>query len=204
MKREEIKAILPDITDEQLGQILNLNGADIEKAKGKTKDLEEEVRQSKEAYEKLKTEFDNLNANNASADEWKNKYETLQKEYQEKEQEAQRKSAEKIIEQRFNSALGEREFNHPAIQADYFKKFAEEVAKSENIGKADVDILENLIKDDATAIKNITVQNLPKPTYKDGKKYSSIDEIMKISNDKERREAIAENAELFNLDLGGN
>lgn len=204
MKREEIKTILPDITDEQLGQILNLNGADIEKAKSKSKDLEEEVRQSKESYEKLKTEFDNLNANNASADEWKNKYETLQKEYQEKEQEAQRKSAEKIIEQRFNSALGEREFNHPAIQADYFKKFAEEVAKSENIGKADVDILENLIKDDATAIKNVTVQNLPKPTYKDGKKYSSIDEIMKISNDKERREAIAENAELFNLDLGGN
>ena len=204
MKREEIKAILPDITDEQLGKILDLNGADIEKAKGKSKDIEEEARKNKEAYDKLKSEFDTLQSNNASADEWKGKYETLKQEYEAKEQEAQRKSAEKIIEQRFNSAMGNREFNHPAIRADYFKKFADEVAKSENIGRADADIFDELIKDDGTAIKNITVQQLPKPTYKDGKKYSSISEIMAIKNDKERQNAIAENAELFNLDLGGN
>lgn len=33
MKREEVKAIIPDITDEQLGKIMDLNGADIERQK---------------------------------------------------------------------------------------------------------------------------------------------------------------------------
>ena len=33
MKREEVKGILPDITDEQLTKIMDLHGADIERQK---------------------------------------------------------------------------------------------------------------------------------------------------------------------------
>lgn len=33
MKREEVKGIIPGITDEQLGQIMDLHGADIERQK---------------------------------------------------------------------------------------------------------------------------------------------------------------------------
>lgn len=33
MKREEVKSIIPNITDEQLGQIMDLHGADIERQK---------------------------------------------------------------------------------------------------------------------------------------------------------------------------
>ena len=204
MKREEIKSILPDITDEQLNSILKINGADIEKAKSKVIDLETELSTSKENYEKLKSELDTLNANNASAEEWKTKYETLVKETQEKDEAQKKAQAEKAYEQRFLNAKGEKEFSHSAILNDYLKKFIEEITKPENIGKADADIFNDLTKDDETAFKNITSQLLPKPTYKDGKKYSSRDEIMAIKNDRERQQAIADNAELFNLDLGGN
>ena len=35
MKREEIKTIFPDATDEQLKSVLDINGADVEKVKAK-------------------------------------------------------------------------------------------------------------------------------------------------------------------------
>ena len=33
MKREEIKAIFPEASDEQLSKVLDINGADVEKVK---------------------------------------------------------------------------------------------------------------------------------------------------------------------------
>ena len=43
MKREEIKAIVEGITDEQLKQILDINSADIGKAKGDFAALEQKI-----------------------------------------------------------------------------------------------------------------------------------------------------------------
>ena len=40
MKREEIKAIFADATDEQLDKIMSINGADVEKYKSKVTALE--------------------------------------------------------------------------------------------------------------------------------------------------------------------
>jgi hypothetical protein len=43
MKREEIKAIFPDITDEQLDKVMSMHGAEIEKTKAKVTALETEL-----------------------------------------------------------------------------------------------------------------------------------------------------------------
>lgn len=56
MKRDEIKAIFPDATDEQLKSVMDLNDADIEKAKAKTATLEAELKEQKDSYEKLTAE----------------------------------------------------------------------------------------------------------------------------------------------------
>ena len=55
MTREEIKAILKDISDEQVNSILDLNSRDIGKVKGKTEDQ--------------KTELENLRRQLAEKDE---------------------------------------------------------------------------------------------------------------------------------------
>lgn len=47
MKREEIKAIFPDATDEQLKSVMDLNGADIEREKGKRQAIETELADKK-------------------------------------------------------------------------------------------------------------------------------------------------------------
>lgn len=47
MKREDVKAIFPDATDEQLDKIMAKNGDDINKAKGDAKKLEADLEKAK-------------------------------------------------------------------------------------------------------------------------------------------------------------
>lgn len=164
MKREEIKAIFADATDEQLKAVMDLNGADVEKFKSKVTALETELKEKKEDIEKLNTEFEELKATNASGEDWKAKFEALQAENdaRAKQAEADRILAEKTenINKRFNAAVGEKEFSHDAIKADYLKKFGEALELEENKSKSDEDIFHALTKDDATAFKGVTVVKL--------------------------------------------
>ena len=57
MKRDEIKTLIPDITDEQLNEVMRINGEDINKAKGDTRKLEEDL---KTAQTDLKTAQDTI------------------------------------------------------------------------------------------------------------------------------------------------
>ena len=80
MKREEVKAIFADATDEQLKAVMDLNGADVEKAKSKVTALETELKEKKADFDKLNTEFETLKTANASGEDWKAKFEALQAE----------------------------------------------------------------------------------------------------------------------------
>ena len=60
MKREEIKAIFPDATDEQLKSVMDLNGTDVEKAKSKVTALEAEIKDKKADFDKLNKELEAL------------------------------------------------------------------------------------------------------------------------------------------------
>ncbi len=51
MKREEIKAIFAEATDEQLKKIMDLNSSDVEREKGKLTALEAELKGKKQAFE---------------------------------------------------------------------------------------------------------------------------------------------------------
>ncbi len=62
MKREEIKAIFPDATDEQIKSVMDLNGSAVEKYKSKVTALEAEIKQKKEDFDKLNGEFETLKA----------------------------------------------------------------------------------------------------------------------------------------------
>lgn len=164
MKREEIKAIFADATDEQLKAVMDLNGADVEKVKSKVTALETELKEKKEDFDKLNTEFEALKTANASGEDWKAKFEALQAENvaKEKQAEADRILAEKNagIEKRFAECVGDKKFSHDAIKADYMRKFAEALESEEYKGKGDTDIFHALTKDDATAFTGVTAVKL--------------------------------------------
>lgn len=56
MKRTDITALFPDATEEQISQIMNLNGADINKAKGDLSALQGQLQTAQTELQRLKTE----------------------------------------------------------------------------------------------------------------------------------------------------
>ena len=199
---------MADATDEQLKAVMDLNGADVEKAKSKVTALETELKEKKSDFDKLNTEFEALKTANASGEDWKAKFEALQAENvaKEKQAEADRILAEKNadIEKRFAECVGDKKFSHDAIKADYLKKFAEALESEEYKGKGDIDIFHALTKDDKNAFEGVTAVKLaggtPIPT---GKAYNSKEDIMAIKDRAQRRQAIAENPSLFGITSKG-
>lgn len=184
MKREEVKTIFADATDEQINAIMNLHGADVENAKKKVTALEAEIKEKNDAFAKLNGEFDALKTANASGEDWKAKFEALQAENLAKEQKAEqdRLLAEKQqnISTRFDSVLGEKKFAHDAIRADYLKKFGDALESKDYQGKSDADIFHALTKDDASAFVGVTGIKIPGGTPTDGGGITSAPTIPKI------------------------
>lgn len=163
MKREELKQIA-ELTDEQIKAIMDLNGADVEKVKVKVTALEADLKEAKEANDKINTEFEALKSSNAGAEEYKSKYEALvaENEAKAKQAAADRIAREKAesLDKRFDAVVGDKKFSHDAIRADYRRKFENALAEKENEGKSDADIFHALSKDDATAFTGVTAVKL--------------------------------------------
>ena len=143
-----------------------------------------------------------MKSSNASAEEYKTKYEALvaDNEAKAKQAEADRILAEKTenINKRFEAVVGEKKFSHNAIKADYLKKFGEALELEENKSLSDEQVFHNLIKDDKNAFEGVTAVNLAGGTPQgNGTKYTSKADIMAIKDRTERRNAIAQNLELF-------
>ena len=175
---------------------------EIEADKAKREKLETELKESKESLDNLSKEFEDLKANNASAEEYKSKYEAViaENEAKAKQAEADRILAEKTenINKRFEAVVGEKTFSHNAIKADYLKKFGEAIELEDNKSLSDEQIFHNLIKDDATAFTGVTAVKLQGGTpLGNGTKYTSKADIMAIKDRTERRNAIAQNLDLF-------
>lgn len=162
MKREEIKAIFAEATDEQLKKIMDLNGSDVEREKGKLSTLEKELEDKKTAFNTLNSELETLKTSNASAEDYKKKFEDLQKDIadkEKKEKEAQEKAErEENILNRYNAVAVDKdgkplEWTHEAIKADYLHKFSEALNDKANEGKSDADIFSALTKEDGAAFK---------------------------------------------------
>ena len=206
MKREEIKAIFADATDEQLKAIMDLNGSDVEKAKSKVTALEAELKEKKADFEKLNTEFEALKTANASGEDWKAQFEALQAENdaKAKQAEADRILAEKTeaLNKRFETVVGDKKFSHDAIKADYLKKFGEAIELDENKSKSDADIFHELTKDDASAFAGVQAVKLAGGRVSSsGQNYSTVKDIMNSDMSREqKRQAIAENIAKGNIE----
>ena len=175
---------------------------EIEADKAKREKLETELKEKTESLDNLSKEFEDLKSSNASAEEYKTKYEALvaDNEAKAKQAEADRILAEKTenINKRFEAVVGEKKFSHNAIKADYLKKFGEALELEENKSLSDEQVFHNLIKDDATAFTGVTAVKLQGGTPQgNGTKYTSKADIMAIKDRTERRNAIAQNLELF-------
>lgn len=147
MTRDDIKKAFEGATDEQIKLLLDINTADIGKAKKTSDDL---TAQLTKAQGELKT------AHDAIADLEKNKGDTaaLQKTIDDyKAADEKRIADEKAaaahaeLETRFTAALGERKFAHDYIRTGVLTDFEKALADEANKGKGDTELFEALTKD---------------------------------------------------------
>ena len=147
MKREDIAKIFEGATDDQINQILNINSADIGKAKGSATKLQEDLDAANAALTKAQDTIKALEAN-------KGDLEKLQKEIDDyKAADQKRIDAEKAANERskllarMGAVMGERQFVHDKMRDIVADEFSKAIADESNTGKADKDIFEAVTKD---------------------------------------------------------
>lgn len=164
MKREDVTKIFGNATDEQINSILDINSADIGKAKGDFENIKSELSKAEAAVQTLTAEAETLRISGASAEEWQKKYEDLDKQIKEEKAqlEADRAAKEKAeaIQNRFNAVCFSEDgkplkWSHEAIGQSYLSKFTEALNDKAYEGKSDKDIFYDLTKDDKDAFKGI-------------------------------------------------
>lgn len=154
MTREDLKGIIDGITDEQLKSILDINTADIGKAKKSFEDLKKENETLKSEKEELNKKITEFNNNAASGEEYKRKLEELQKSIKEKEEADQKAKADAELTEAISKVFEGREFSSDYVKRGIIADMKAEIAKPENKGRGYSEIFEALTKDKEGIFKN--------------------------------------------------
>ena len=132
MKRDEIKAIFPDATDDQITTLLNKHGAELEGWKT-------QYNTANDALTELQ--------NKGNIDDVRAELETYKNKVADYEAATAKAAQEAELAKRFASAHGGKKFVNSYTEEGLLGAFKAEIAKPENQGKADADIYSAITKD---------------------------------------------------------
>ena len=111
MKRDEVRKIIPEITDEQLNKLMDMNSTDIGKAKGDYDKIKGELDKANEDIEKYQNKITELETAATNGEDFKKKFEDLKNEIEDEKAEAKRKAdeaaEEAALSERFKTVVGE-------------------------------------------------------------------------------------------------
>lgn len=144
MTREDLKGIVEGIGDEQLKRILDINTADIGKAKGDFAALQAENDTLKAAKQELEGKINELSEKSSTADDYKKQLEELKSEMREKEKAAKAEAEDKALTEAIEALFGDREPTSDYIRTGLIADMKKEIAKPENKGKGYGAIFESL------------------------------------------------------------
>lgn len=186
------------LTAEQVDAIIEEHADTVESLKEQRDNYKEQAEELKD----VKRELNDLKQKGDNGAEWQKKYEALDKEYKEYKANEQAKATEQQVKDAYTKLLKENKISEKQIDSILnVTKFSDmKLDKDGNLEGADK--LAEVIKERyggfivATEKKGADVSN---PPTGGGTKYESKADIMKIKDTTERRKAIAENAELFNI-----
>ena len=142
MTREDIRNLFADATNEQIKALLDINSADIGKAKeSMQKDLDAAnaaLKTANETIESLKAE---------DVDGMKKKIADYEKADEERKA-AEKAAAERAeLEERFNAASGDRKYIHDMVREGVMTDFGKALQDKANRGKSDREIFDALTQD---------------------------------------------------------
>nr|DAH17326.1 MAG TPA: minor structural protein [Caudoviricetes sp.] len=139
MKRKDLEAL--GITDEALiGKIMDLNGADINEAKGKADEYKAKLDAAGKTIAELEKHKGDAEALQKKLDEYKAA--------EEKRAAEEKKAAEeKAFSERFDTVSGGRKFLNEYTKKGIAAEFRAALDATENKGKSDKEILDALVRD---------------------------------------------------------
>ena len=178
MKREEVRELIPDISDEVLGKLLDINSRDIGKAKGDADKYKDEITSLKQQITEKDTTISEMEKAKGDA-------EKIQAELDKyKQAEADRQAAEKaaeedrILTEAVTTAIGDKEFVNDMTKNGYIAEVKKALADPANKGKGAAEIFESLTKDVEGIFKNPQQTPVTVPPANGGNLFSNDDEAM--------------------------
>lgn len=151
MKRDEVRKIIPEITDEQLNKIMDINSTDIGKAKGDYDKVKGDLDKANEDIAKYQNKITELEEAVNGGEDFKKKFEDLKKEIEDEKAEAERKEQEAkeeaALSERFKTVVGENKWRDELTEKAVYSEFKNSLKDEANKGKGDKDILDALTKD---------------------------------------------------------
>lgn len=151
MKREDIKKFFPDATEEQLKGLLDINTADIGRAKGELETVKAELEKANGTLKEYETTIADMKKSAEGNEDFKKKFEELEQRIADEKAEAEKKAKEEAEEaeysNRFKTVVGEQKWRDELTEKAVYAEFKTALQDEANKGKGDKDILETLTKD---------------------------------------------------------
>lgn len=151
MKREDIKKIFPDATEEQLKGLLDINTADIGKAKGEFEAVKTDLEKANGTLKEYETTIADLKKSAEGNEDFKKKFEDLEQRIADEKTEAEKKAKEEEEEaeysNRFKTVVGEQKWRDALTEKAVYAEFKTALQDEANKGKGDKDILAALTQD---------------------------------------------------------
>lgn len=151
MKREDIKKFFPDATEEQLKGLLDINTADIGKAKGEFEAVKTDLEKANGTLKEYETTIADLKKSAEGNEDFKKKFEDLEQRIADEKAEAEKKAKEEAEEaeysNRFKTVVGEQKWRDELTEKAVYAEFKTALQDEANKGKGDKDILAALTQD---------------------------------------------------------
>lgn len=151
MKREDIKKIFPDATEEQLKGLLDINTADIGKAKGELEAVKADLEKANGTLKEYETTIADLKKSAEGNEDFKKKFEELEQRIADEKAEAEKKAKAEAEEaeysNRFKTVVGEQKWRDALTEKAVYAEFKTALQDEANKGKGDKDVLAALTQD---------------------------------------------------------
>lgn len=151
MKREDIKKFFPDATEEQLKGLLDINTADIGKAKGELEAVKADLEKANGTLREYETTIADLKKSAEGNEDFKKKFEELEQRIADEKAAAEKKAKAEAEEaeysNRFKTVVGEQKWRDELTEKAVYAEFKTALQDEANKGKGDKDILAALTQD---------------------------------------------------------
>lgn len=178
MKREEVRELLPEISDEILGKLLDINSRDIGKAKGDADKYKAELESLKQQITEKDEAISKLEAASGDADKVREELERYKKADADRIAKEKADEEDRILTEAVTTAIGDKEFVNEMTKNGYIAEVKKALADPANKGKGAAELFDAMTKDVEGIFKNPQQTPVTVPSANGGNLFSNDDEAM--------------------------